>query len=151
MNNDDLQTLVTKLSVTYFDKNFKHKAYFNHRLRTTGGRYLLDSHNIEINYKQYEKFGIEAIKDIIKHELCHYHLHIEGRGYKHRDRDFKILSASVNAPRFCTPTKSYEERANYLYQCTKCGKQFMRIKKVNTRKMACGLCKGKLKLLNTLK
>jgi SprT-like protein len=57
MNNDDLQTLVTKLSVTHFDKNFKHKAYFNHRLRTTGGRYLLDSHNIEINYKQYEKFA----------------------------------------------------------------------------------------------
>lgn len=151
MNNNELQVLVEELSLTHFDKKFKHKAYFNLRLRTTGGRYLLDSHDIEINFKQYEKFGLEAIKDIIKHELCHYHLHLEGRGYKHIDRDFKILSASVNAPRYCTPTKTYEERANYLYQCSKCGKQFLRIKKVNVRKMACGICAGKLKLIKTLK
>lgn len=151
MNNDELQSLVEELSLTHFNKTFNHEAYFNLRLRTTGGRYLLDTHNIEINFKQYEKFGIDAIKDIIKHELCHYHLHLQGKGYKHIDRDFKILSSAVKAPRYCTPTKNYEERANYLYQCTKCGKQFMRIKKVNTKKMACGMCKGKLELIKKLK
>lgn len=32
---------------------------------------------------------------IIKHELCHYHLHLRGMGYKHRDADFKTLLAQV--------------------------------------------------------
>ena len=30
---------------------------FNNKLRTTGGRYMLDSHNIEINPKQYQYYG----------------------------------------------------------------------------------------------
>ena len=29
--------------------NLRHNALFNNKLRTTGGRYMLDSHNIEIN------------------------------------------------------------------------------------------------------
>lgn len=89
MNNQELQSLVCDISLKYFKIPFKHNAYFNSRLRTTGGRYLLKSHDIEINPKQYEHYGKEAIIDIVKHELCHYHLHILGKGYKHKDRDFK--------------------------------------------------------------
>ena len=75
MNNIELQRLTEQLAIDYFGVEFKHKAYFNHRLRTTGGRYLLRSHHIEINPKQLENFGEQAIIDIIKHELCHYFLH----------------------------------------------------------------------------
>ncbi len=32
---------------------------------------------------------------IIKHELCHYHLHRLGLGYQHKDRDFKTLLQKV--------------------------------------------------------
>ena len=46
---------------------------------------------------------MEELIGIIKHELCHYHLHIEGKGYQHRDRDFKQLLQKVDAPRFCSP------------------------------------------------
>lgn len=150
MDNEKLQQLTEKISRQAFGWEFKHKAYFNNRLRTTGGRYLLQSHNIEINPKQYEQFGEAAIIDIIKHELCHYHLHLQKRGYQHKDKDFKQLSQSVGAPRFCNAIKSYEERANYVYQCQSCKKTFLRIKKVNTRKMVCGHCHGKLKLQKKL-
>ena len=34
---------------------------------------------------------MDELISIIKHELCHYHLHQEGKGYKHRDQDFKDL------------------------------------------------------------
>lgn len=77
MDNEKLQQLTEKISRQSFGWEFKHEAYFNNRLRTTGGRYLLQSHNIEINPKQYEQFGEAAIIDIIKHELCHYHLHLQ--------------------------------------------------------------------------
>lgn len=151
MNNEKLQQLTEKISKEVFNWEFKHQAYFNNRLRTTGGRYLLQSHNIEINPKQYEKFGEAAIIDIIKHELCHYHLHLQKRGYQHKDADFKQLSQQVGAPRFCSAVKSYEERANYIYQCRKCKKSFPRIKKVNTQRMVCGHCHGKLQLVKKLK
>lgn len=95
MENKALQSLVQRISLEYFNKPFLHQAVFNNRLRTTGGRYMLQNHNIEISMKQFEAYGEEAIIDIIKHELVHYHLHIEGKGYKHRDRDFKQLAQQV--------------------------------------------------------
>lgn len=105
MNNNELQRLTENLAIKYFGVPFKHKAYFNQRLRTTGGRYLLKSHNIEINPKQLKHFGEDAIVQIVKHELCHYFLHLAGKGYQHRDTDFKDLSAKVGAPRFAIRLK----------------------------------------------
>ncbi|RIN36863.1 SprT family protein [Staphylococcus succinus] len=144
MDNKTLQRLTETISEEYFGMPFKHKAYFNKRLKTTGGRYLLRNHNIEVNEKQYYKFGQEAIESIIKHELCHYHLHIQGKGYKHKDNDFKVLSTKTGAPRYCAALKTYEERANYIYKCNKCEMEFPRIRKVDTAKMVCGHCKGEL-------
>ncbi|MCU7558070.1 SprT family protein [Macrococcus capreoli] len=143
MQNSDLQRLVESISIEYFDKPFIHEARFNHRLRTTGGRYLLNSHDIEINPKQYETFGIEAIVDIIKHELVHYHLHIEGKGYQHRDKDFKLLSEKVGAPRFCEMIPSIQGY-KYTYTCKKCSQTFLRKRRVNTLKYKCSKCLGEI-------
>ncbi len=41
MNNEILQRMVENLSEEKFGRTFRHRAYFNKRLRTTGGRYLL--------------------------------------------------------------------------------------------------------------
>lgn len=150
MDNEILQKQAEHIAKRYFGKAFRHQIYFNSRLRTTGGRYLLKSHNIEINPKQYERFGESAIQAIIKHELCHYFLHLEGKGYQHRDKDFRALSKKVGAPRHCASLSSYESRANYVYVCEKCQKTFMRIRSVNTHKMRCGQCGGKIKLAKHL-
>lgn len=61
MNNEILQRMVENLSEEKFGRTFQHRAYFNKRLRTTGGRYLLKSHDIEINPKQYEHYGEDAV------------------------------------------------------------------------------------------
>src|SRR5690606_27474858 len=75
MTNKELTELIKEISDTVFRKPFVHEGSFNARLKTTGGRYLLRSHNIEINPKSYETFGFAELEGIIKHELCHYHLH----------------------------------------------------------------------------
>lgn len=106
MNNDKLQRMVENLSEEKFGRTFRHCAYFNKRLRTTGGRYLLKSHDIEINPKQYEHYGEDAVVKIILHELCHYHLHIAGKGYQHKDQDFKRLSQQVGGLDFVTALKA---------------------------------------------
>ena len=137
-----LQRLVEKISLESFGRPFLHRARFNHRLRTTGGRYLLQTHDIEINPKQYEYFGERALIDIIKHELCHYHLHVAGKGYRHRDRDFKELLKKVGAPLHCQSIP--EERVIHIYECEKCKHQYRRRRRVNVEKYVCGICRGKL-------
>ncbi len=110
MNERELQQLTEHISQQFFGKTFRHQAVFNDRLKTTGGRYLLGTHNIELNRRYLEEHGLEELIGIIKHELCHYHLHLEGKGYQHRDRDFKALLKQVGAPRFCTPLKTVQKK-----------------------------------------
>lgn len=147
MNQQQLQTLCEQISLDLFEKPFKHIIRFNNRLRTTGGRYLLKSHDIEINPKYLEEQGSQAVEDIIKHELCHYHLHIEGRGYQHKDQDFKCLLSKVGAPRFCTPLQSIKRNKQiikYSYQCNTCKQIYHRKKRMDTMKYVCGKCRGRL-------
>lgn len=149
MTNEELQLLTERISLEFFHKPFLHKATFNQRLRTTGGRYLLASHNIEINRKYYDEHGLNEIEGIIKHELCHYHLHLEGKGYQHRDADFRALMKKVGAPRHCTPliSKANQRKSGkiYIYQCTSCFHEYMRKRKVDTKRFVCGKCSGNLK------
>ena len=147
MNDEQLQHLTEKLSMDFFQKPFRHKAFFNKRLRTTGGRYMLGNHNVEINYAYYEQFGMGELVGIIKHELCHYHLHLEKKGYKHQDADFKRLMKEVGAPRFCTPLpckKKQESKKLYFFQCTSCQTKYIRKRNINLNKYVCGACQGPL-------
>lgn len=148
MEDKELQKLVEKVSIESFGKPFRHKASFNSRLRSTGGRYLLGNHNIDINKKYLDQLGLNELMGIIKHELCHYHLHLEGKGYQHRDSDFKVLLKKVGAPRFCSPLLDKPKKRTstkiLLYQCTTCHQQYKRKRSINTSRYVCGKCRGKL-------
>lgn len=145
MDHQELQFLTEKISLEWFGRPFLHKATFNSRLRTTGGRYMLQSHNIEVNRKYLEVYGRQELEGIIKHELCHYHLHLEGKGYKHRDQDFKQLLQAVKAPRYCTPLKEKKagkQKRLLVYECTNCQLIYNRRRKMDTARYVCGKCKG---------
>lgn len=147
MTDETLQLLVEKLSINYFHRPFLHKAFFNPRLRTTGGRYMLSTHNIEINRKYYEEIGLEELEGIIKHELCHYHLHLQGMGYKHGDKDFKQLLAKTGSPRYCSMLESKKKTvrpAKWIYQCERCQAEYKRKRRMDTNKYVCGKCRGKI-------
>ncbi|WP_458414998.1 SprT family protein [Schinkia sp. CFF1] len=153
MDQKQLQTLCEQISQEYFGKQFLHTARFNNRLRTTGGRYLLKSHDIEINPKYLNEQGIEAVEAILKHELCHYHLHMEGRGYRHKDEDFKLLLKKVGGPRFCKPLttlKRKKQLVKYIYECKACKTVYKRKRKMDTSRYVCGICRGKLTLKENL-
>ena len=148
MENESLQKLVEELSNTYFQRPFLHQASFNPRLRTTGGRYLLKTGNIELNLLYYKEHGFDELKGIILHELCHYHLHLTGKGYKHQDKDFKELLKKVGAPRYCKPLASIKRKSvvyKYKYICTGCEQPFLRKRKVDLKRFVCGKCKSPLK------
>lgn len=146
MTNQELQKLVEGISLQFFNRSFLHQAVFNPRLRTTGGRYFLKSHNLDFNPQQLEHYGVEAFIGIVKHELCHYHLHLQKKGYKHRDADFKKLLAKVGGSMYCSLIPGTENRSTlyHIYQCNSCGVVYRRKRKMNTAKYVCGKCRGKL-------
>jgi len=148
MTDQELQQWVEHISLRDFGRPFLHRATFNRRLRATGGRYFTVSHNIEISPLQYETYGAEEVEKIIKHELCHYHLHLLRRGYRHRDADFKNLLKRVGGSRYCRalPPAGRSEPYRYRLVCTECRTEYLRKRKLDPRKYACGKCRGRLKL-----
>ncbi|WNR43862.1 SprT family protein [Paenibacillus roseipurpureus] len=149
MEDQELQQWIEQISMASFGRPFVHQARFNRRLRSTGGRYFMKSHDIEISWNQWETFGRDEIEKIIKHELCHYHLHIMKRGYKHRDHDFKTLLAQVGGSRYCQslPKPRAKQAYKYRLECVKCRTAYLRKRKMDVSKYACGNCRGKLKLV----
>ena len=144
MNEHELQQLTQDISRSSFHREFTHKITYNRRLRSSGGRYLLQTGNIEINPLVEQELGLEALIGVIKHELCHYHLHQTGGGYRHRDADFKRLLHQVGGSRFVERMKE----PNFIYECTACHHRYPRMRKMNTNRYVCGKCRGKLILLD---
>lgn len=144
---EELQRLVERISGEVFEKPFLHLASYNKRLRTTGGRYMLHDHSIEINPLVFEKYGIEELVGVIKHELCHYHLHLENKGYKHRDTDFKELLRKTNSPRYCRPLAEQNRKTTTIhkYACQSCQLIYQRKRRMDVMKYRCGRCAGEIK------
>lgn len=149
MNNEQLQQLVQQISLESFAKPFRHQATFNSRLRTTGGRYHLASHNIDINPLMLTEFSKATLVGVIKHELCHYHLHLAGVPSNHKDSEFKKLLKAVGGSRYAPKTSKAKSRVvRYRYRCLECGLLYERQRAVNITKYYCGKCHGKLQLVS---
>lgn len=148
MTDEQLQRLVEEISLTCFGRPFLHRVRFNGRLRTTGGRYLLKSHDLELNPLHLQEHGTDELIGIIKHELCHYHLHLQGKGYRHRDRDFQELLRQVGGSRYCQPVSKGRKSLPYRYKlvCESCRMEYRRKRRVDPRRFVCGKCHGKLRL-----
>ena len=61
---------------------------------------------------------------------------ITGRGYKHRDKDFRELLKAVDAPRFCKRMMNEEGKKVYMYECMGCSLQYVRRRQINTKDMS---------------
>lgn len=142
----DLQELVETISIEVFHKPFLHQATYNKRLRTTGGRYMLGDHSIQINPLVFEIHGVDELIGVIKHELCHYHLHLEGKGYQHKDADFKNLMKITNSPRYCRPLGSGNRKPSIIhrYKCQSCRLVYHRKRRMDIKKYRCGKCTGEI-------
>lgn len=146
MTNEDLQKLVEEISLTYFNRSFNHRAIWNSRLKTTGGRYHLKTHHLDFNPKVLVQLGIEVLIGVIKHELCHYHLHVMKKGYRHQDRDFKQLLTQVEGSRFVSWGNLNVKK--YHYRCTGCGSDFYRQRQFDVSRYVCSKCRQKLEKID---
>lgn len=149
MTNEELQRLTEKWSLECFSRSFDHQIVFNNRLRTTGGRYHLMDHHIDINPLMYTEFDLNNLRRVVLHELCHYHLHLMGMDYHHRSRAFRTLLTRVGGARYAPPTSNRQGRkTRWLYQCTGCGIIIARQRRFNPRHYVCRRCGSYFKLKN---
>lgn len=144
--NKALLDLVQWISLTDFGKPFEHEVHFNARLTSTGGRFFPKDLHLDFNEKMYDCFSEDIFRQIVQHELVHYHLYREGKGYKHGDADFKHLLAQVGGLRFAPPLPNLK-MMNYV--CDHCGQTYQRKRRIDTQNYRCGKCRGHLKLLTS--
>ena len=144
----NLTDYVKQVSIEDFGKHFKHQAQWNTRLRSTGGRFFPKDGHLDFNPKVYQELGLEVFRKIVRHELCHYHLYFEGKGYQHKDLAFKQLLKEVDGLRFVPPLSSSNQTPSLVYACQSCQQIYQRKRKIDTKRYRCGLCRGKLLLLN---
>ena len=139
----NLTEYVQEVSREDFDRVFRHEARWNPRLRTTGGRFFPKDGHLDFNPKMLDAHGLALFRKIVRHELCHYHLFFEKKGYRHGDRDFKNLLQEVGGLRFAP---QIEERVQsfHHYSCQSCGQLYQRRRRINTQKYRCGRCQGQL-------
>ncbi|MDR3241052.1 MAG: SprT family protein [Lactobacillaceae bacterium] len=155
MTNDELQTLVNEISINDFKRPFLHHATFNRRLKTTGGRYLLKTHNLEFNPLMLEEFDLATLIGVIKHELVHYHNHLQGIPYQHRDAAFKSELARINGSRFAPKTSKAQSQTKLptefkKYVCRN-GHEILRKRAINVNRYVCGICKARLQFAGYVK
>ena len=151
MTNQELQKLVEEISLTRFGRPFIHQAIFNARLKTTGGRYHLQDHHLDFNPGLFAQVEEEVRRGIIVHELCHYHLHLTKRGYRHKDREFKELLQATKGLRYAPRIDSPERKPvrKLYYCCQDCGQEYIRQRRIDTKKYRCGRCRGPLVFLKS--
>jgi SprT-like protein len=139
----NLTDYVQEVSREDFGRPFQHEARWNPRLRTTGGRFFPKDGHLDFNPKMLDAHGLALFRKIVRHELCHYHLFFEKKGYRHGDRDFKNLLQEVGGLRFAP---QIEERVQsfHHYSCQSCGQLYQRRRRINTQKYRCGRCQGQL-------
>ncbi|CAM3079905.1 SprT-like protein [Lactobacillus bombicola] len=148
MNEQELQKLVELLSIKYFGRKFKHQVKINRRMTTTGGRYHLNDHHLEINRHFLAPQYKHELVGIIKHELVHYHLHLAKLGYRHSDWEFKTLLKQVGGLRYAPDIGLRRHQpVSYLYQCEFCKQKYARVRPINIAKYGCSKCRGHLKLI----
>lgn len=119
----NLTEYVRQVSIEDFGREFRHQAEWNSRLQTTGGRFFPKDRHLDFNPKIYQTYGLETFRKIVRHELCHYHLYDQGKGYRHKDPAFKQLLQQVDGLRFTPPLpeKAGRPKRMYLYRCSHCG------------------------------
>ena len=142
-----LQRWVEEISERDFGKPFRHTARFNHRLRTTGGGIfpgITASRSIPLIWKR----GRRRCWASSATELCHYHLHLEGKDYRHRSPEFRRLLAQVGGLRYAPPLPGMSKSlpVRYALICLRCGHIHLRKRKMDPRRYRCGACGGPLAL-----
>lgn len=107
--NRNLFSLTEQVSKQFFNRPFNSTVEFNNRLRTAGGRCFVHEPNapLEINFKV--SANQELLVGVIKHELCHHFLAIDGFEDTGHGAKFQAMLQQVGGLNSEVATKLYKK------------------------------------------
>ena len=80
----------------------------------------------------------EALREILKHEMIHLWLHVQGKPCGHT-AEFRQKAHEVGQPKTRHGIDLPRPRTGWLYTCGQCGRETLRRRRTS-RAMACGIC-----------
>jgi SprT-like protein len=147
-NPEILQKLADKLSLHYWQRKCEVPVTWNGRLTRSMGRFLYSTkgkgrtpQGIELSKYAAQFINRDIFISVLLHELCHYHLFIQGKPFDDHHPVFEKELERVGA--ISTNTVQIPQKSFQLY-CSKCNKSIGIRKRLNTALYRSGCCKGKI-------
>ncbi len=117
--------------------------YWNRRMRTTAGRALLQTYEVQMNPK-IAQFGAAEVWQTVLHELAHL---VAWHRYQHRGHGtpWKAACAELGIPNESVthdlPLQRRTQRKNWRYKCPHCGLSFDRARRAKPNSACAECCK----------
>lgn len=145
MTNDDLYRFAQRALLTIGEETVakQFSISWNPRMRSTAGRALLKTYNVEINPKLLE-FGENEVYNTILHELAHllawYRTRHRGHGAEWRAAcvDLGIPNEKVTHN---LPLPKRQQKRKWRYVCPACETSFDRVRKARAHSACAKCCK----------
>ena len=144
-----LTDFATSFLKDHFDITLHIPIIRNNRLRSTLGRYVIDSNDIPIRIElsgNVLTYGNkETIIGVLKHECIHYAYHVQGKNMHDGDPEFELALKRFNAP----STETLKVGKYYVFECEQCkkvGESRLKRLAVHPSNYRTSCCKAKLRL-----
>jgi SprT-like protein len=145
---EKLQALANKLSQHFWRQDCAIPVVWNGRLTKAMGRFLFSPQSkkplplrIEMSKHAAQFINREIFIAVLLHELCHYHLFIQGQPFDDHHPLFEKELRRVGA--ISTNTVQIPQKGFQL-MCSKCKKKIGTRKRFNTARYLSGCCKAKV-------
>lgn len=148
----ELARLASRTYAELTGGNLAVPVVWNWRLRTSGGRFVAPrpavrrasgsasdgSPRIELNPRYAARGGEADLRDVLKHELAHYHLWAHGRAWGHGP-EFRRLMRAWGFSRHARTELVPAEPWRWEYVCPACGRSYLRRRRISQR-ASCSSC-----------
>lgn len=113
-------------------------------------KYVRGLYQIAVNENLLSRANDHDIKEVILHELIHTMPNCFNHKWQFKNKAWKYQRITgYDALNKHYPNVLDRPTKNLTYVCTKCGKEFHRVRRINTSNRVCGSCRGKIELKET--
>ncbi len=145
---EQLELLANQLSLQHWKKTCDIPVVWNGRLRAAMGRFAYTTKGkqriplkIELSKYAAQHLNKDTFISVLLHELCHYHLFIEGKPFHDHHPQFEMELVRVGA--ISTHTVQVPQKAYELF-CSHCQKPLGKRKRINTKNYLSACCQREI-------
>jgi SprT-like protein len=134
---DELRDWADELTLAHFGMRFPGQVRLAPRLRYRAGDFTPATVTIRLSGPYLARYGAEAARQVLLHELCHWWLYREGIPHRENAAVFQSLLRVHGAPARALAVPRAPRRGTAVYVCPRC---HARYQLRPGRARACGHC-----------